>query len=152
MLSESDATLSSQALIDAVVLCADSSYSAVFLDEGTQVIELLKTIRPMLIKNRDAVACIDRLFQHAEVRWPVEAKGASQNRLSILSERQLCIMKLLVEGDQDKIIARKLDISPGTVKTHLRAIYRKLHCANRSQAVSIALEDGLNLMKANLTE
>jgi LuxR family maltose regulon positive regulatory protein len=40
-------------------------------------------------------------------------------------------------------IARKRNVSPNTVKTHLRNIYQKLEAANRADAVAIAQDHGL---------
>jgi len=40
-------------------------------------------------------------------------------------------------------IARKRNVSPNTVKTHLRNIYQKLEATNRTDAVAIAQDRGL---------
>ena len=54
-----------------------------------------------------------------------------------LTERQKQVLLLLREGDSNKHIARKLDVSEGTVKLHVRAILQALDVANRTQAVSL---------------
>ena len=104
---------------------------------------LLEQVNSKLYQDIPSQQLLSKVKQSAAILWPAKT---SNNLLEALSERQLAILKLLVEGDQDKVIAKKLDISPGTVKTHLRAIYRKLECNNRAQAVSIALENGLYLL------
>jgi len=43
-------------------------------------------------------------------------------------------------GLTNKEIARSLDISPNTVKTHLKSLYQKIGANNRTQAVSQAIE------------
>ena len=51
-----------------------------------------------------------------------------------LSERELGILRCLTSGEANKVIARKLGITEATVKIHIKAILRKLHVINRTQA------------------
>lgn len=53
----------------------------------------------------------------------------------ILTERQIDVMRLLSQGKPNKLIARDLGISEGTVKIHLAAIFRALNVRNRVEAV-----------------
>ncbi|MDR1968302.1 MAG: response regulator transcription factor [Burkholderiaceae bacterium] len=57
---------------------------------------------------------------------------------SVLTARQMAVMELLSEGKPNKLIARLLDISEGTVKIHLAAIFRVLNVRNRTEAVIAA--------------
>ncbi|HEY1933746.1 MAG TPA: response regulator transcription factor [Acetobacteraceae bacterium] len=52
--------------------------------------------------------------------------------------RQMHVLKLLSEGRSTKEIARVLELSPGTVKIHLAAIYRRLNAHNRTEAAMLA--------------
>jgi LuxR family transcriptional regulator, regulator of acetate metabolism len=54
----------------------------------------------------------------------------------LLTRRELEVLRLLAEGRSNRSIAESLTISQGTVKFHVNRILRKLHVANRSQAVS----------------
>lgn len=54
---------------------------------------------------------------------------------SLLTERQVDVMRLLSQGKPNKLIARDLGISEGTVKIHLAAIFRALNVRNRVEAV-----------------
>jgi DNA-binding CsgD family transcriptional regulator len=54
----------------------------------------------------------------------------------LLTRRELEVLRLLAEGRSNRSIAEALTISQGTVKFHVNRILRKLHVANRSQAVS----------------
>ena len=54
---------------------------------------------------------------------------------SILTGRQIDVMMLLSQGKPNKLIARDLGISEGTVKIHLAAIFRALNVRNRVEAV-----------------
>lgn len=58
-----------------------------------------------------------------------------------LRERQ--VLKALAEGKANKEIARDLDLSEPTVKLHIKTLYRKLDCNNRTQAALMAQEEGL---------
>ena len=60
-----------------------------------------------------------------------------------LTNRELDVLDLLGERMRDKEIAEKLHISPETVKTHLKTLYRKLDCRGRRSAVTKAEELGL---------
>ena len=68
-----------------------------------------------------------------------EARAASLDQLrSLLTERQIDVLRLLSEGKPNKLIARDLGISEGTVKIHLAAIFRALDVRNRTEAVVAA--------------
>jgi DNA-binding NarL/FixJ family response regulator len=75
---------------------------------------------------------------------PVIARAASQGGASgsladrlhkLLTERQVDVLQLLSQGKPNKVIARDLGISEGTVKIHLAAIFRALNVRNRVEAV-----------------
>ena len=58
-----------------------------------------------------------------------------------ISEREMDILKLMVEGLDYKQVAEKLFISPHTVRTHISNIYEKLHVCNKTQAINIAIKN-----------
>ncbi len=60
-----------------------------------------------------------------------------------LSDREKEILKELTEGQPLKNIAPKLFISVETVRTHVKHIYKKLHVANRTEAVMKAVQQGI---------
>jgi DNA-binding NarL/FixJ family response regulator len=59
---------------------------------------------------------------------------------SQLSDREIEILKLLVDGHDYRVIADKLFLSPHTIRKHIANIYAKLHVCSRVQAVKIALK------------
>ncbi len=61
------------------------------------------------------------------------------------SDRQRDVLRLLIEGKSNKLIARALNLSDATVKTHLQMIYRKLGVETRTQAVLAAARWRLTL-------
>jgi DNA-binding NarL/FixJ family response regulator len=63
--------------------------------------------------------------------------------LAGLSEREREVLELLVEGLPNKLIARRLEISEKTVKSHLTRIFRVLDVTDRTQAALWAERHGL---------
>ncbi len=59
---------------------------------------------------------------------------------SDLTPREREILCLLAEGQSNKVIARNLGISDGTVKLHVKAILRKLDVHSRVEAAVLAVE------------
>lgn len=64
------------------------------------------------------------------------------------SDRQEDVLRLLVEGQPNKEICRRLSLSESTVKTHLAAIFRKLNVNSRTQAVVAVAQAGWSLGRA----
>lgn len=60
-----------------------------------------------------------------------------------LSDRELDVLRRMAAGESNKAIADGLSISPYTVKTHLRNIYIKLDVSTRTEAMTVALQQGV---------
>jgi len=60
----------------------------------------------------------------------------SENAELNLSPREEAVLRLLAKGHRSKEIADELSISSGTVNTHVRHIYEKLHVRSRAEAVA----------------
>ena len=60
-----------------------------------------------------------------------------------LSDRELEVLKLMVEGCSNPEIAAKLYLSPNTIKTHIRGIMNKLAVDDRVQVAVVAVRSGL---------
>jgi DNA-binding NarL/FixJ family response regulator len=65
-------------------------------------------------------------------RQPTVAVGEEAN----LSAREEEVLRLLAKGRRSKEIADELNVSIGTVNTHVRHIYEKLHVRSRAEAVA----------------
>jgi two-component system, NarL family, nitrate/nitrite response regulator NarL len=65
-----------------------------------------------------------------------------------LTPREQEILEHVAEGLSNKMIARALNITDGTVKLHVKAILRKLRVHSRVEAAVIAVEHGLGRRKA----
>jgi DNA-binding NarL/FixJ family response regulator len=53
-----------------------------------------------------------------------------------LTRREIDVFRLMAQGETNQRIARRLSISEGTVKSHVKHILRKLSAANRAEAVA----------------
>lgn len=62
-----------------------------------------------------------------------------EKRIALLTNRERQVMELLVEGKQNKMIARDLNISPRTVELHRARVMEKLEASSLSDVVRIAL-------------
>lgn len=60
-----------------------------------------------------------------------------------LSHREKEILQLMVKGESYPVIAEKIFLSYETVRTHAKHIYKKLHVASRSEAVTKAIQKGI---------
>ena len=62
-----------------------------------------------------------------------------------LSTRQMDVLRRALTGVPNKLIARDLGISEGTVKSHLSAVFRIMNVRNRTEALYSAARSGLKL-------
>jgi DNA-binding NarL/FixJ family response regulator len=80
----------------------------------------------------------DAVPPYAAPRTTSDGLALKDRLASILTDRQRDVLKLLALGRPNKLIARELKISEGTVKIHLAAIFRALHVRNRLEALVAA--------------
>jgi DNA-binding CsgD family transcriptional regulator len=63
-----------------------------------------------------------------------------------LTPKQLKVLALLIEGDPSKHIAKKLNLSPSTIKTHIAAIFRAFRVRTRMELLLVTEREGLRLI------
>jgi DNA-binding NarL/FixJ family response regulator len=68
---------------------------------------------------------------------------AAPDPLAGLSEREREVLALLVEGLPNKLIARRLEITDKTVKSHLTRVFRVIGVTDRTQAALLAQRHGI---------
>ena len=68
------------------------------------------------------------------------ASDVALARASRLSDRERAVLELLADGAGHEHIAAALFVSPSTVRTHLRNLYRKLGVHSRKEAVALVVE------------
>ncbi len=106
--------------------------------------ELITALRQIMagetVVARELTGALARAVQGAQ-------GGAEPSRdpdaFSDLTPREREILCLLAEGQSNKLIARNLHISDGTVKLHVKAILRKLNLHSRVEAAVLAVERNL---------
>ena len=60
-----------------------------------------------------------------------------------VSDRELEVLTLLAQGRSNKEIARELEVSPNTVKTHVASLFEKLEAKRRTEVILRARELGI---------
>ena len=79
----------------------------------------------------------------APMSAPVSA-STSPSELG-LTERQIDVLALMMQGKSNKAVCRELDLAEATVKNHITAILRALKVSNRTEAVLAVAEFGWKL-------
>ncbi len=98
-----------------------------------------------LTKNSSHTQLLDALDEVTKGGAPMSANIArmvahsfhKQNN-NLLSDREMEVLKLLVEGKSYKTISERLDISFSTVKFHIKNIYIKLQVGSKEDAIAKA--------------
>jgi two-component system nitrate/nitrite response regulator NarL len=72
--------------------------------------------------------------QEQPLQGSMEEPNLSDLKACKLSAREREILGCLTQGEPNKVIARKLDITEATIKVHVKAILRKIGASNRTQA------------------
>ncbi|MBO0850804.1 MAG: response regulator transcription factor, partial [Pseudonocardia sp.] len=127
-----DDRLSARRALDNALLIAEP------LDALRPFAEARPTVRELLAQWHSGTEVVHEFARRAL------AAGRARNRLAtMLSERELTVLSMLPSLLSLEDIARDLIISVNTVKSHVRAVYRKLGVSSRRAAVLAAHEHGL---------
>jgi DNA-binding NarL/FixJ family response regulator len=92
----------------------------------------------VLGREEDHMDDCDRPVEESEAIFVT----ASEAMAPQLSPRETLILRCLIDGDSNKSIARKMDITEATVKVHVKAILRKIRVHNRTQAAIWGMNNG----------
>lgn len=103
-----------------------------------------------MLKDADPVSIVNAIHEVKRGGAPMSSEVAKLVISSFhkevnnpLTEREHEVLRFISEGADYKTIASRLFISPETVKTHTKSIYRKLHVNSKGEAISKAYKEGL---------
>lgn len=91
------------------------------------------------IKEHPEVQQLRPLYEKKELVYNDRVKNFVDN----LSVRENEIYKRMCEGNTNKEIARSLNVSPDTIKWHIKNIFQKLNVKNRSEAIKKGVDAGV---------
>ena len=118
---------------DADILRAVEAGATGYLLKDTPRDELYDAVRATA-KGRSVLAPVVTTRLMKKMREPASEK---------LSDRETEVLSLVARGLSNREIARGLHLSEATVKTHLIHVFGKLNVADRTAAVTVALERGI---------
>jgi LuxR family maltose regulon positive regulatory protein len=104
--------------------CGDRPQAAVLLTEARQLLDAFPD---------GAGAQLDRLYR---VERRLTGRPPDMPPAGLLTERETAVLGLLGGSLSLREIGRELHVSQNTVKTHIRAIYRKLGVSTRHDAIA----------------
>jgi two-component system nitrate/nitrite response regulator NarL len=122
------------------VLTAFRSGADAYLKKSISYEVLVKSLDLVLLGEAIFPGAIIDLLREQDARVEEGKQAAPEGAQELtppakgLSVRETVILRCLMDGDSNKIIARKYDITEATVKVHVKAILRKIQAKNRTQA------------------
>lgn len=87
------------------------------------------------------------------IRFPGRAgqglapSNRTHEREVVLSQREAEVLRWLVDGASNKVIAREMQITETTVKAHIKGVLRKVRASNRTQAAVWALGNNMHVLE-----
>ena len=107
--------------------------------------QALDRMREEAAAGRFDQAVVDALFASVLSHAPAKpvASVAPVRGEQPLSDRELEVLRCIARGENTKQVARALDISPRTVRTHVERLFLKLECSTRAAATLKAATRGL---------
>ncbi|MBO4227697.1 response regulator [Bradyrhizobium neotropicale] len=103
---------------------------------------IMKEVAPeILVQSLRQVAHGQRLLQLPPSNRVASRDNVAiaENVLSVLTDRERQIMRLVSEGLSNKEIGRRLSITDGTIKVHLHHVFQKLDVSNRTVLAALAI-------------
>jgi LuxR family transcriptional regulator, maltose regulon positive regulatory protein len=128
-----------QLLLDALALTEPGGFIRIFFDEGRPMAQLLSKAAAYWIRTD----YIGKLLAAYEAESLLGEDQSSQPLIEPLSQRELEVLRLIVQGLSNQQISERLFLALDTVKGHNRKIFGKLQVQRRTEAVARARELGL---------
>jgi DNA-binding NarL/FixJ family response regulator len=114
-----------------------------YIPKSTPPSVLLDALRLVLGGGIYVPPLLLREIRHVRPTYEGRSESGEPPASDRLTERQIEVLTLLVQGKSNKLIARELKLSDKTVKGHVTAIFRALDVVNRTQAAMEARRRGL---------
>jgi len=132
---------------DAQLFEALKAQAAAYLDKKINADQLVEVIRRVARGEHpinESLTTQPKVAEHVlhqfqELFW----KGEAEVIISPLTPREMQILDFIAKGYLNKQIAIKLGISEQTIKNHVTSILRKLNANARTEAVVVAIKQGL---------
>lgn len=121
----------------------NSSINHALTTVAQEVAKLLQQTYPVHTNSHNSVKAITCGWSETIAIRAIEPEYRQIIAAEPLTERELEVLQLIVDGCSNDAIAQELYISAGTVKTHVRNILRKFCANDRTQAAIRALRSGL---------
>jgi LuxR family transcriptional regulator, regulator of acetate metabolism len=96
---------------------------------------LLHQANELIGEIGESELALERAETVAAARTNAQLPAGGSRIHALLTPREIEVMELLVKGATNRQIAEQFVVSEGTVKAHVTHVYRKLHAANRAEAV-----------------
>jgi DNA-binding NarL/FixJ family response regulator len=129
--------------LDEYVFGALRAGASGFLLKGGEPGELLSAIRLVATGESLLAPSVTKRLIEAYISQPEQGTTNVPDGLDELSPRELEVLALVAQGNNNREIAEALYLSPLTVKTHVSRILAKLRARDRVQLVVIAYQAGL---------
>ena len=126
---------------DARIVCVSGTHST-----ADQQLAVSSGADIFVHKHQEVETLVDRI--EALMRGETPEAGPALQSIDDamgLTSRQMDVIALILDGKSNKEIARDLDISPETVKIHVRDLMQKSGVANRTQLSKWAMQNGLTV-------
>ena len=111
--------------------------------DGGAVGFIPKSSSPQLLVQALRLVLANGVYLPPNALDGAETTGASRAGAARMTPRQLQVLRCVIEGKENKVIARELGISDGTVKQHVSAVLHSLGVDNRTKAVYTAAKLGI---------
>jgi two-component system nitrate/nitrite response regulator NarL len=127
-----------EADVIAALQCGAQGYLLKDMEPDELLEALAVIVRGETVVARELTGILAKAVQGERVPVPAQSPAIAD-----LTPREREILCHLAEGQSNKVIARNLGISDGTVKLHVKAILRKLAVHSRVEAAVIAVEQNI---------
>lgn len=122
MLTVSDAD---EDVLNAISFGADG-YLLKDMEPEDMLVQIERALTGKMVLSESVTQVLATAIRNPLIKQDIEKDG--------LTQREWEILKLIAKGMSNKLIARELDISDGTVKVHVKHLLKKLHLRSRVEA------------------